>query len=226
MNEQEKAFLEHLLEFVSEHKKDLFEQVLSKRTRHLTIVLEDVYQSQNASAVLRSCDCFGVQDVHIIENKNIYNVNKDVALGSSKWLTLHKYNKLENNTRICISELKKRGYKVVATTPHTKEVMLDDLPVDQPIALMFGTEKEGLSEIAMEEADAYMKIPMYGFTESFNISVSAALCLHTLSGKIKSSEIDWQLSEEEKEIIRLGWCKAAVRNWKGHWQEFIRKKSI
>lgn len=224
MNQEEKAFLEHLSEFVSEHKKDLFEQVLSKRTRHLTIALEDVYQSQNASAVLRSCDCFGVQDVHIIENKNIYSVNKDVSLGSSKWLTLHKYNELENNTKACIDDLKRKGYKVVATTPHTKDVMLDDLPIDEPIALIFGTEKEGLSDIAMEEADAFMKIPMYGFTESFNISVSAALCLHTLSEKIRRSDVDWELTEEEKEEIRLEWSKSAVRNWKGHWQEFTRKR--
>lgn len=220
MNQEEKDFLNHLQQFVSEHKLELFEKVLNKRTRHLTVAIEDVYQSHNASAVLRSCDCFGVQDVHVIENRNEYNVNKDVALGSSKWLSLHRYNEGENNTLKCINTLKKKGYKVVATTPHTNDVLLDDLSLDEPIALLFGTEKEGLSNLALEEADVFMKIPMYGFTESFNISVSAALCLHTLSEKIRNSDLKWQLNEEEKETIRLEWCKSAVKDWEGHWKIF------
>lgn len=224
MNKEDKAFLEHLKEFVSEHKKELFEQVLENRTKHITIALEDVYQSQNASAVVRSCDGFGIQDVHVIENKNSYKVNKDIARGSAQWLTLKKYNSEENNTKACIDDLRSRGYKIVATSPHADDVNLEDLPVDQPIALFFGTEKEGISPIVQEHADVFMKIPMHGFTESFNISVSAALCLHSLSNKIRRSDVDWHLTEEEKEEIRLAWCKSAVRNWEGHWQEFIRKR--
>lgn len=225
MNQEDKAFLEHLKGFVSEHKKALFEEVLEKRTRHLTIVLEDVYQSQNASAVVRSCDGFGIQDVHVIENKNKYTVNKDIARGSAQWLSLKKYNQEENNTKACIDDLRSRGYKIVATSPHANDVNLDDLPIDQPIALFFGTEKEGISPIVEENADVFMKIPMHGFTESFNISVSAALCLHTLGEKIRQSDLHWYLSDEEKEEIRLAWCKSTVKDRKGHLKIFRERNS-
>ncbi len=219
----DRDFLAHLEGIVSEHKKELFKQVLNNRTRHLTVIIEDVFQSHNASAVLRSCDCFGVQDVHVIENRNEYNVNPDVALGASKWLTLNRYNELENNTVDCIKKIKAKGYKVVATTPHTDDVLLDDLPIDEPIALMFGTEKEGLTDVALEHADAYMRIPMYGFTESFNISVSAAMCLHTITEKIRKSDLDWKLSADEMDTIYLDWCKKVIRNAPGHEKEYYRK---
>lgn len=220
----DKEFLQRIEPFVSDHKKELFNTVLNNRTRHITVAIEDIYQSHNASAVLRSCDCFGVQDVHIIENKNEYNVNPDVALGSSKWLTMEKYNQKEHNTLDCINTLKSKGYIVVATSPHKDDILLDELPIDKPIALLFGTEGDGLTDIALENADVHMKIPMYGFTESFNISVSAAMCIHTLTEKMRKSEVDWHLSQNEKDELYLDWCKKVVRNLKGHEKEFYKNQ--
>ena len=204
--------LNKLLEMVSDHKNNLFTQIIQNRTRHLTVVMEDIFQSQNASAVLRSADCFGIQDVHIIENRNEYTLNPQVALGSSKWLSIHKYNTHENNTLAAYKELRNRGYQIVATTPHLNDVNLDALDISKKTALVFGTELLGLSDDAIQNADVHMKIPMYGFTESFNISVSAALCMHHLSEKIRKSDIDWQLNDAEKEQVLLEWAKSVVKS--------------
>mgnify|MGYP002619806825 CR=1 FL=1 len=204
--------LDHLLEFVSENKRNKFDEIIQNRTRYLTIVLEDIYQPHNASAVLRSCDCFGIQDVHIIENSNRYEVNPDVALGSSKWLSLYKYNSYAHNTKACLEALRDKGYRIVATTPHEKGCLIDDLPLDQKTALVFGTEMRGLTEQALELSDDFVKIPMYGFTESFNISVSAAISLYKLSEKLRKSDINWRLSEEEITEVKLSWARQVVKN--------------
>ncbi len=214
---------DYLFEFISENKKNLFETIIEDRTRHLTVVLENIYQPHNASAVLRSCDLFGVQDVHIIENSNEYTLSDQVAMGSSKWLTMKKYNDEKENTIACFDALRKEGYKIVATTPHIKDVMLADLPLDQKTALVFGTELTGLSDIAMENADAYVKIPMYGFTESFNISVSAALSLYQLTDNIRKSDIDWQLSEDEKIDIQIAWAMNVIKKSELIVEDFLGK---
>lgn len=202
---------DYLFEFISENKSGLFETIVENRTRHLTVVLENIYQPHNASAVLRSCDLFGVQDVHIIENSNEYTLSEEVAMGSSKWLNMKKYNSEEENTLNCFNELRGQGYRIVATTPHENDVLLDDLPLDQKTALVFGTEMHGISQVAMDNADAFVKIPMYGFTESFNISVSAALSMYHLTEKLRKSDINWQLSQEEKIQIQIDWAKAVIK---------------
>lgn len=224
--EIKKRFLKYLEGFITENKRSLFDQIIEKRTRHLTVALEDIYQSQNASAVLRTCDCFGIQDVHIIENRYAYSINPDVALGSTKWLNLIKYNSAKENTLACYSALRKKGYRIVATTPHKNDVMLDELELDQKTALVFGTELEGLSDTAIENADAWVKIPMYGFTESFNISVSAAISLHHLSEKLRKSDIRWQLQEEEITDIRILWARSVVKHADKHEREFLNREGL
>lgn len=225
LDQQEKEqLLAYMERFISENKLRLFNNIIENRTRHITVVLEDIYQSQNASAVLRTCDCFGIQDIHIIENRNSYSINPDVALGSSKWLCLKKYNQQEHNTLSCYESLREHGYRIVATTPHRADIKLDELNLDGKLALVFGTELEGLSEKAISHADECVKIPMYGFTESFNISVSAAIILHHLSEKLRTSGIDWQLSAEEKTDTRLSWVRRMIRRPDIHEKEFFRKR--
>ena len=207
-----KDLINFLSQFVTDNRVNIFDKVLQERTRYITIALEDLYQSQNASAVLRTSDCFGLQDVHIVENKNEYKINPDVTLGSSKWLNLIKYNKSENNTLDAINALKAKGYRIVATTPHTNDVNLEDFNIKKgKVALFFGTELNGLSDLMIKNADEYLKIPMYGFTESFNISVSAAIILHHLTGELKKTNINWQLSDTEKEEIKLDWLKQTIK---------------
>lgn len=221
-----KELITYLSQFVSETRRAKFDTVLDFRTRHITIALEDLYQPHNASAVLRSCDIFGIQDIHIIENKNAYTVNKDIALGAPKWLNLHRYRKEENNSLDCIKKLKAQGYRIVATTPHEKDCNLEDLSVDKPLALFFGTELTGISDTVREHADEFVKIPMYGFTESFNISVSAALCLHTLKEKLHKSSANWHLNELEKDELLLRWLRNSIPKVELIEKDYIAKKSI
>jgi len=190
----------------------LFEKIVQQRTNYITVVLEDIYQSQNASAVLRSCDCFGVQSVHIIENMNEYSINPDVALGSAQWLHLNRYNKTQFNTHDAIQTLRNKGYRIVATTPHHNDTLLPEFNLEKgPIALLFGTEVTGLTQTAIDNADEFVKIPMVGFTESFNISVSVALTLYELTSRLRKSEINWNLTEEEILDLKIEWIKTSVK---------------
>ena len=211
-------------QFVSETRRTKFDEVLNFRTRHITIVLEDLYQPHNASAVLRSCDIFGIQDIHIIENKNAYTVNKDIAMGAPKWLNLHKYRNSENNTLEAIKNLKAKGYRIVATSPNKNDVTIENLSVEKSLALFFGTELTGISETVLEHADEFVKIPMFGFTESFNISVSAALCIHALTSKLHKSEIDWHISSAEKEELLLTWLRKSIRKVELIEKDFFEKQ--
>ncbi len=218
-----KDLIYYLSSFVSDERKAKFEQVIQYRTRHITVVLEDLYQPHNASAVLRSCDCFGIQDVHIIENKNTYKVNQDIALGSSKWLNLITYKKQVDNSRTCIEGLKKNGYKIIVTSPHKEDCSIQELDLTCKTALVFGTELKGISTEIMEQADGFVKLPMFGFTESFNISVSAALCLNSLIYRLHQSTIDWQLSNEEKEQVLLIWLRNSIRSSKLIEEDYIAR---
>lgn len=208
--EQQRKYLEELLGSVTDHKKQLFENVIQQRTRYLTVVLEDIYQPQNASAVLRTADCLGIQDVHIIENKNEYIINPEVTLGSSKWLTIYRYNQNKDNSLDAIKRIKEQGYRIVAAMPHKYNVLLEEMDTNQKTALFFGTELNGLSPVVQEHVDLFVKIPMYGFTESYNISVSAAIFLHFLTNKIRKENNNWKLDENELLEIKIKWAESIV----------------
>ncbi len=206
-----KQLIEQLKEFISEERFNLFEQILQNRTNYITVAIEDIYQSHNASAVLRSCDCFGIQSVHVVEQKNEFIPNPEVAMGSSKWLNINHY-KGKNALNTAIDTLKKHNYRIVATTPHQNDTLLPDFNLEKgPAALLFGTEMRGLSKEATDLADEYLKIPMYGFTESFNISVSVAIILNELRQKLNNSNIDWHLNEKAYEETMFKWIKASIK---------------
>ncbi len=204
--------IQYLQQFVTERRLKLFESRLENRTRYLTVVLEDIFQPHNASAVLRSCECFGVQDLHIIENRNAYRINPDVALGSYKWLTLKRHNQPGDNTTAALTALKKEGYRVVAAMPHKNDCKLEDFDLSKgKTALVFGSELEGLSRVAVSLADEFIQVPMVGFTESLNISVSAAICIHHLTSSLRRSTLSWRLQEDEKQDIMLSWLKKTIK---------------
>lgn len=209
---QRNKLTEHLSSFITDDRMERIQQVLSNRTEFVTVVLEDLYQPHNASAVLRTCDCFGIQDIHIIENRNSFDASSGVTIGADKWLTLHRHNEKDtDNTTNCINTLKERGYKIVATTPHARDLHIEDLKLDKKIALVFGSEAEGLSDKALSLSDEYVKIPMYGFSESFNISVSAALCLYILTEKMRKNRKDWHLGKSRKSELLYSWVKKSVK---------------
>jgi len=203
--------LDHLQGMITEERWNKFHDVIDNRTNYLAVVLEDIFQPHNASAVIRTCELTGIQNLHIVENTNPYEINPDIVVGSNKWINIHRHNNLDYNTLTCFKKLRKKGYRIVATSPHENDCLLEDLPLDQKTALVFGNEGAGLSKEAMENADAFVKIPIYGFTESYNISVSVALCLYHLIGRLKDSSIDWQLTQGEKDQLLFDYAMKTVR---------------
>lgn len=223
MTHKETLLADHLAQFVSDHKKNFMDRVLNERTRHVTIVLENIYQSQNASAALRTCECMGVQDVHIIENTAKYDINIRVLKGSDKWLNLVRYrNKQINNTETCFKNLRENGYKIYVADPAEDGVSIYDLDVNERVALLFGNELRGASDYALENADGKIRIPMVGFTESLNISVSVAICLNTVLQKIRAMDQSVLLSDEEKSQLKLHWLKKMVKRSDLLEREFLR----
>lgn len=220
-----------LKQFLLEERLQRFEDVARQRTRHLTIVLENIFHAHNASACLRTCDCFGIQDVHIVESRNRFEPNEDIALGSSQWLTIHRYlqstetpadsvDGTDDRTPSgdvagpvisqCIRGLQQQGYQVLATSPRQHSVPLHKIDIARPTALVFGAEQVGVSDEAIHSADQLVHIPMYGFTESFNISVSAALCLQHLTAKMRQANVAWQLSEDAHDVIIDEWVRQSL----------------
>lgn len=212
-SEQDYRITEYLSRYISDHKKHFVEKVLSERTRYLTIVLEDIYQSQNASAVVRTCECMGLQDIHIIENSTQYEVNRYVLKGSYKWVNLIRYKKARsNNTELCYQRLRESGYTIYATDPSGTNQSIQDIDISQSkAAIVFGNELNGLSDFAMQNADFRVRIPMYGFTESLNISASVAVCLSTLTPRLRSMPGLYELNQEEKDELRLSWYRKMVK---------------
>ena len=225
LTSNERLLVQHFSQYVSDHKKEFIDRVLSQRTRHVTVVLEDIYQSQNASAVVRTCECMGLQDIHIIENTSSYQTNTRVLKGSNKWMDLIRYRKKDgNNTEACISQLKNSGYTIYAADPSEEGVSIHDIDIfESKTAILFGNELHGVSELSLAKCDRKVRIPMYGFTESLNISVSVAICLNALITKLHQG--DWKkyaISDEEKEQLTLQWYRKVVRKSDLLEREFLR----
>lgn len=204
----DKALFSYLEEFVTPKRRDKFDEILNNRTKHFTVVLEDVYQMHNTSAVIRSCDVFGVQKAHAIEVQHKNVLDKEIAMGAQKWVDLQYH----SNTETCIDALREQGYQIIATTPHNESCLVESFDVTKKSALFFGSERDGVSENVMQQADGFIKIPMVGFTESLNISVSAAIILQSITSKLRNSTINWQLTEEEKEEQRLIWMQKSIKS--------------
>lgn len=200
--------LSYLEGFLTDARKEKFIDILSRRTNHFTVAMEDVYQLHNTSAVMRSCEVFGIQNLNVIEEKYARTIDKEIALGAEKWVDINRFDSITE----CISHLKRSGYRIVATTPHEQDCDLDDFDITPRSALFFGTEKDGLSEEILRQADDFLKIPMYGFTESLNISVSAAIILQNLTSRLRKSGIDWRLSPEEILEKRLDWARKSIKD--------------
>ncbi len=207
---QEKL-LEAFYEMIPEKKKVMFDTIAADRTRHVTVVLENIYQEHNASAVMRSCESLGVQELHVIESKNQYKAQRDIARGAGQWIELYNYSD-EQPVVDCLTKLKERGFRIAILTPEADSHSIFDVPIDEPLALVFGTEWEGISDTAREMADLSVSIPMVGFTESFNVSVSVALSLQAIRHRLENAAFDWKLSEEQQTAVKLDWCQHIMKN--------------
>jgi tRNA (guanosine-2'-O-)-methyltransferase len=207
------AKTQFLSDYLTERRKLLIEQVLSKRTDHLAIVLEDVYHAQNMSAVMRSAECFGIQNIHVIEHLHQYEVNPRIVRGATKWLDIHHYSSTDQTDPSvqCIKDLKQKGYQILATSPDAEATPIQEMDFSIKSAVVFGTEFTGISETASKMADDHFCIPMMGFTESLNISVCAALVMQEAINQFHRSEVDWRLSEDRQNEIRYSWYFKCVK---------------
>lgn len=205
--EEKLQLLDYLENFLTDKRKELFKQVIGRRTNFFTVATQDVYQLHNTSAVIRSCDVFGIQNVHVVEEVNVKKIDREIAMGAQKWVDINRY----TSTADCISTLREQGYRIVATSPH-EGTMLHDFDISEKAAFFFGTETDGLSEEVMQQADEFLQIPMVGFTESLNISVSAAIILQDVTSRLRNSDLRWRLSEEEQILKRIAWAKNNLKN--------------
>ncbi|OIQ28302.1 MAG: rRNA methyltransferase [Bacteroidetes bacterium MedPE-SWsnd-G2] len=214
--------LAHLESFLTPNRKERFDTVLIQRTKHFTVATEDVYQLHNTSAVMRSCDVFGIQEVNIVEEVNSKSIDREIAMGAQKWVDLNRFSSVKQ----CIKTLKADGYQIVATTPHEQDSELQDFDFTKKSCFFFGRETEGLSQEVLKEADSFLKIPMVGFTESLNISVSAAIILQQVTAKLRRSDVNWQLSLEEQNALRLDWCLKTLKSQEDIVKRFYETKKM
>lgn len=203
-------FLDYLEDFLTDNRKERFLEVLANRTNHFTIAMEDVYQLHNTSAVMRSCEVFGIQELNVVEQKFGKRIDTEIAMGAQKWVDINRFDSMQN----CIDNVRTKGYQIIATTPHNDSCMLHEFDITKPSAIFFGTEKQGLSQEVIEQADGFLKIPMVGFTESLNISVSAAIIIQNITSRLRQSNINWKLNDEEILEKRLTWTKNSIKDIK------------
>lgn len=203
-------YLNYLEGFLTDNRKERFQDVLSNRTNHFTIVVEDVFQMHNTSAVMRSCEVFGIQQLNIIEQRFGKSIDKEIAMGAQKWVDINTFDTVDSS----IEAMRAKGYQIIATTPHNNSCMINSFDISKPSAIYFGTERDGLSQEIIDSADGYIKIPMVGFTESLNISVSAAIIIQDITTRLRQSNINWQLSEDEILAKRLAWAKNTIKDIK------------
>ena len=199
-------FLENIL---TDNRKQRFLEVLKMRTNHFTIVIEDIFQLHNTSAVMRSCEVFGIQQLNVVEERYSKSIDKEIAMGAQKWVDINRFESMSD----CISTLKSKGYKIIAASPHTNDCLLDDFDITPKSAFFFGTERDGLSAEVIKNADNFIKIPMNGFTESLNISVSASIIIQNVMNRLHKSNLNWQLTENEILEKRLDWAKNSIKDY-------------
>jgi tRNA (guanosine-2'-O-)-methyltransferase len=204
----EDAFvLQEFYKIITPNKVNMFERIAPQRTKHIVVALENIQQDHNASAIMRTMDCLGFQELHLIEKNNNYQFQRDIALGAARWLDVVQHQQEPEPVMDSIAHLRQKGYQIVATSPHMKASTPQSIDLSQPIALFFGAEKHGISEELSANADTFLHIPMHGFTESFNLSVSAALVLSALRTRLEASKIDWLLSEQQSTALKIAWCE-------------------
>lgn len=204
--------IEYMSAFATPERVENFRRVLDMRTRWITICSESTFHPQNASALIRNCEAFGIQDIHAIETLCKFKPNVNIVRGTDKWIDLHRH----ESAGEAVSALRGAGYRIIATTPHEGDTTPQDFDVAAgPFALVFGTEHAGISGEMIAAADGFIKIPMCGFVESLNVSASAAILLHNLSEKMRSDpSIPWQLTDPEKIPLLHRWIMSSVRDSK------------
>ena len=199
---------DYLQQFLTDERLSKIEHFSKESSDFVLPVMEDVYQFRNAAAIVRSVEACGFHHVVALEEENVFNPNLKVTKGAETWVQVEK---MPNNLD-SLKEIKSRGYRILAVSPEKNATMLPDYEVKEPIALVFGTELEGVSDEILDFADETLAIPMFGFTKSFNVSVAAAICMYELKQKLMKSGIDYQLSEEKLLELKIRWAKNSIKS--------------
>ncbi|MFQ5601071.1 MAG: TrmH family RNA methyltransferase [Candidatus Krumholzibacteriia bacterium] len=181
------------------------EAVLAARHRGLTVVLEDAHDSHNISAVLRTCEAFGIQDVHLVaELQSFTELNDAVTIGAHRWLTVHRHQGTEN----AIAALRQAGYGIFVSHLDEGATPLPALPRNVRAAYVFGNERSGVTRAWIENADVRFVIPTSGFSGSLNLSVAAALTIYDrLLGMPPAALPPGDLPAHEKTTLRAAWYR-------------------
>ena len=199
---------DYLQQFLTDERLSKIEHFSKESSDFVLPVMEDVYQFRNAAAIVRSVEACGFHHVVALEEENVFNPNLKVTKGAETWVQVEK---MPNNLD-SLKEIKKRGYRILAVSPEKNATMLPDYEVKEPIALVFGTELEGVSDEILDFADETLAIPMFGFTKSFNVSVAAAICMYELKQKLMKSGIEYQLSDEKLLELKIRWAKNSIKS--------------
>jgi tRNA (guanosine-2'-O-)-methyltransferase len=204
------ALLEYLTDYLTEARRRRLNDVLDQRTRQITVVLDDLRLEHNMSAVLRTCDAFGVQDLHVIETVEPFAPTPKISMGSDRWLSIARYQDRPGRLQ-CLEDLRERGYRIVGTGPPGAGTQaFNQIELDRPIALVFGNEKDGMSPEVSAACESRLVIPMVGFVESLNISVAAAIILQDLTTRLRASSAHWQMPAEDRFDLLLDWTRKSI----------------
>ena len=198
-----------LAEFMTAERYGVLRGGVAMRTRYMTVLAENMYHGQNAAALIRHCDAFGVQEMHTVETLCRFEPNPGIARGSERWVDVHRH----TSTAEAVAELRRRGYRIVATTPHREDATPETFDVTKgPFALVFGTEHAGISDEAIAAADEFLRIPMCGLVESLNVSASAAILIYQLSERVRRTVDGWRMTEAEQAELMERWMRRSVKD--------------
>lgn len=198
-----------LAEFMTAERYGVLRGSVAMRTRYMTVLAENIYHGQNAAALIRHCDAFGVQEMHTVETLCRFEPNPVIARGSERWVDVLRH----ASTAEAVAELRRRGYRIVATTPHREDATPETFDVTKgPFALVFGTEHAGISDEAIAAADEFLRIPMCGLVESLNVSASAAILIYQLSERVRRTVDGWRMTEAEQAELMERWMRRSVKD--------------
>ena len=204
--------LDYMTQFLTEERKLTLRRTVEQRTHYMRIMTENMFHPQNASAIMRHCEAFGIQQIHCVEDRCKFDPSVNIVRGTQKWVDVEHH----ETTAEALSALKSEGYRIVATTPHRCSSTPESFDVTKgKFALVFGTEHAGISQEVIEAADEFLMIPMCGMVESLNVSASAAILIYMLSERIRQSVDGWQLSDAEQLKLLTRWTMSSVRDFEG-----------
>lgn len=218
---KDQQIFEYLQQFLTDERLQKINHFAPESSDFVLPVIEDVYQFRNAAAIVRSVEACGFHKIVAMESQNKFNPNLRVTKGAETWVEVERL----PHSLDSIEMIKNRGYKIVAVSPENNATLLPDFQITEPVALVFGTEAEGVTDEILDFADETLAIPMYGFTRSFNVSVAAAICAYELKQKLMRSNLDYKLSEEKLWKMKVRWAVNSIKSGEQILAKYLKDNS-